>query len=105
MRVEKYLNKLDPSVTEINLDRRKLKCLPNLDKFKNLKILKCEGNNLTELSNLPKTLKKLYCSRNNIKRLGYLPKNLRLLDCSNNEIETIDNSPKKLRYLDCHCNY
>jgi len=38
MSIEKYLNKLDPSVTEINLDRRKLKCLPNLDKFKNLKI-------------------------------------------------------------------
>ncbi len=59
MRVEKYLNKLDLSVTEINLNGRKLLHLPNLDKFKNLKILKCENNNLTDLSNLPKTLKKL----------------------------------------------
>ena len=60
----------------IDLSNKKLKKLPDLTKYTNLKILKCSNNELTELNNLPNTLTELYCDNNQLQKLNNLPNKL-----------------------------
>ena len=61
-----YLDSLPYNSERINIRRRNLKNLPSLNKFANIKYLYCDGNQFTELNNLPNTLKYLYCNDNQL---------------------------------------
>ena len=62
--IVEYLDSLKDDIEELNLWKRKLTYIPNIDKFYNLKILWCFDNNLCELPLLPNSLKYLYCYDN-----------------------------------------
>ena len=72
----------------------------NIEKYHNLKILRCNNKNLTELPEpLPKTLKQLDCANNFIKVLPILPESLIELDCSHNPLIEAPILPENLLYL------
>ena len=59
--IEEHLNKLDENIKMINISHKNLTYIPDLSRFKNLKILLCCHNRLTNLPNLNESLKILYC--------------------------------------------
>lgn len=69
----------------------------------NVKFLECQGDNITQLDNLPIGLIKLKCCGCKIKNLDYLPATLEYLNCSHNPIKSLDYLPRNLKYLEC-CN-
>ena len=60
------LEKYEDNIFTIDLSERKINNLLNLAKFKNLSVLICSHNKITDLSNLPNLLCKLDCSCNEI---------------------------------------
>jgi hypothetical protein len=99
-----YLDSLDENVEEINLSKRRLKRLPNLSKFTNVKELYCYNNQIKVLDKLPDGLKELYCYNNTIKELNNLPNKLQVMLCSNNQIQELNNLPDGLIELNCSHN-
>jgi Leucine-rich repeat (LRR) protein len=73
--------------------------------LENLWTFKCCGNSLDQLPNHFKNIRVLYCSYN---KLTELPssglENLKILDCSNNNIKTLPNNMYNLEELDCSSN-
>ena len=56
---------VDYSITELDISKKKLtKLQDDIDKYTNLKNLRCSWNKLTSLDNLPPNLKILICSNN-----------------------------------------
>ena len=84
-----------PSSKEMN-NIEILKCPSNqiktIPEYQNLYELNCNGNNILELSVLPK-LEKLYVSDNFVRHIPTFP-NLKELRCLANPIKTIDFQPK-----------
>ena len=67
---------------------------------KGLRVLNCNGNDLTALPKLPKTLLRLYCSNNKLTVLPKLPKGLLYLYFENNLITDVpDEFPEDLEAL------
>jgi len=64
---------MDYSIEELDLSYKNITILPDLSKYTKLKVLKCFGNQLTSLDNLPSGLLELDCIYNNIKSLNNLP--------------------------------
>ena len=122
--IERYLNSLSEDITILDISYRDIKSLPDLTRFKNLKILHCSNNQLTSLPSLPQNLKILYCFNNQLTSLLTLPQQLKILDCSgnqltllptlmqnlnilycfNNQLTSLPILPQKLKILDCHYN-
>ena len=85
-------------VVTLDLSYKKLKKLPDLSKYINLKILDCRDNQIKHLKNLPSKLKVLYCSNNQITNLDNLPSTLTHLYCSGNQITTLPILPETLTH-------
>ena len=64
--IKTYLDSLSENVTTIMIDNKNITYLPDLSKFKKLKLLNCTHNNLTSLPKLPESLKILYCDNNQL---------------------------------------
>jgi Leucine-rich repeat (LRR) protein len=102
---ETYLkNSLHEDISELDISDRGIKSLPDLTRFKNLKILDCSYNQLTSLPTLPQNLQKLYCSDNQLTYLPTLPQNLEVLQCFKNELTSLPTLPQKLKILVCYNN-
>ena len=70
------------SITTLDISYENLTELPSwVSECKNLEILDCSNNDITQIDNLPPTLKHLNCSVNQIAYLNNLPPTLRQLYC------------------------
>jgi len=97
--IETYLNSLSEDILIIDVSGRSITSLPNLTRFKNLKVLDCSNNQLTLLPTLPRNLKILYCFNNQLMSLPTLPRNLKQLDCFNNQLMSLPTLPQNLEIL------
>ena len=84
--IEIYLDSLPKYIEEIDVSKRGINIL-DVTKFKNLKLLRCEFNELTSLQ-LNEKLEKLYCGHNQLTSLQ-LNENLKILDCDNNQLTSL----------------
>jgi len=100
----KYFNSLSNDITTLNISGKGITSLPDLTRFKNLKVLDCSCNKLTSLPTLPENLTELYCSFNQLASLPELNENLEVLICYNNQLTSLPELNKNLEYLDCSCN-
>ena len=87
MSIETYLDSLQEDIEEINVSKKSLTYLPNLSRFKKLKILHCTHNQLTSLPPLEQ-LKELYCHNNQLTSLPPLEK-LQILYCESNQLTSL----------------
>jgi hypothetical protein len=102
--IEEYINSLPEDITNINVKYKGIAYLPDITKFKNIKIIYCNDNALTSLPDLPETLEELYCSYNQITLLPDLPKNLTILKCSFTKLTSLPALPENLQQLFCNHN-
>ena len=63
---KQYLDSLQDDIDIINLNNRNLNVLPNLSRFKKLKLLHCSNNNLTLLPEFNENLVDLHCLNNKL---------------------------------------
>ena len=100
-----YLNSLDENAEMIYIYYKSLTItiLPDLFRFKNLKILICSFDKIVNLDNIPVRLEILDCNNNQITKISQLPKSLKELNCSSNKIKEL-NLPEGLEILDCAYN-
>ena len=101
--IETYLNSLSENTMIIDVSNRELKYLPSLKRFRILKRLYCDNNQLTTLPELNENLKQLHCGGNYLTTLPKLNKNLRQLYCYNNYLTILPKLNENLKKLDC-CN-
>jgi Leucine-rich repeat (LRR) protein len=101
---EIYLNSLPEDISELDISCKDIKSLPDLTKFKNLKILYCHNNQLTSLPILPQNLQELYCNNSKLTSLPTLPQNLQKLYCSYNQLTFLPTLPQNLQELYCSYN-
>jgi Leucine-rich repeat (LRR) protein len=99
-----YLNSLDENVVEIDISNQCLTEIPDLSRFKQIKILKCNHNLLTGLPPLNETLKTLICFNNRLTLLPPLNHNLQYLWCSNNKLTSLPTLNYNLKILSCDFN-
>lgn len=105
--IETYLNSLSEDILTLIIDGRRIKVLPDLTRFKNLKELYCCDNELSSLpTTLPQTLEILYCSGNKLTSLPHLTrfKNLKDLYFTSNELSYLPTLPQTLERLYCSDN-
>jgi len=102
--IEQHLDLLPDNVKIINISYKLIKYLPDLSRFKNLKYLYCDTNELTSLPVLPEKLKILICYNNNLTSLPDLPENLERLECCYNQLTSLPILNKNLKILDCKHN-
>ena len=102
--IETYLNSLSEDISELNVNNKGIKSLPNLTRFKNLEVLDCDNNQLTSLPTLPQNIEKLYCYNNKLTSLPTLPQNLKVLICFHNQLTSLPTLPQKLETLYCSSN-
>ena len=102
------LDTLSEYMDSIDLSERNLFTIPNLDRFRNLVILKLQQNCIKKLPKLPISIEELDCSFNRINDLGDLSYliNLYELDCRHNNLSCISNlsNLSNLELLDCSNN-
>jgi len=101
--IEEYLNSLPLDTEEIYIANNDITYLPNLTRFKKLKLLNCHDNKLTRLPRLPNSLVELNCDYNKLTSLPVLPKKMNRLLCSHNKIKQLPKLPQELKIL--HCNH
>jgi E3 ubiquitin-protein ligase SspH2 len=94
-----YINSLPLDIIFIDVSCKNLNYLPNLEKFKNLKILYCYCNQLTNLPKLNDSLEILECYDNKLINLPNLNENLKELYCSNNELINLPKLNNNLKIL------
>ena len=102
--IEEYLNSLYDVEEIIDVSNKNLTYLPDLSRFKKLKILSCYHNNLVSLPPLPNSLQKLHCSHNNLVLLPPLPNSLQELYCYKNQLSLLPPLPNSLEILFCDDN-
>ena len=93
--------------TYMNISDLNISSLQGLSQYANLKELRCNNNNLTNLNGVPTSLQTLNCSSNKITSFNYLQNcsSLKTLNCSNNQISSLDNLPcQNLEFLNCSSN-
>lgn len=98
-----YLNSLSVDHNYIYLNDMDLEELPDLSRFKDIKLLNLVGNRLKKLpDNLPNSIETLLLSFNELSRLpDKLPNNLKVLQAAYNELKEIPKTlPNKLLELD-----
>ena len=97
--VLELLNSLDINVKVIDISRRGLTKLPDLSRFKKLKTLYCQHNELTSLNSLiHHELIELNCSYNKLTSLPDL--NVLTLDCRNNQLTSL---PPFINLIELFC--
>ncbi len=101
---DNYFASLSSHIRSINILNKGITYLPDLSRFKKLKILSCHNNKLTCLPKLPENLEELYCSNNCLISLPELPKNLTILHCYNNQLTYLPELPENLKELECFDN-
>ena len=74
------LNNYPFDIIKLDLSRKQINGILNLDKFSNLTELDCRENKITKLDNLPNSLTKLDCEKNQITNLDNLPNSLTVLN-------------------------
>ena len=84
--IETYLDSLPENIKEINVSNKGITSL-DVTRFKNLKILNCNFNNLTSL-HLNENLQTLLCSNNQLTYL-HLNENLQELSCNSNKLTSL----------------
>jgi len=99
--IEKYLDSLSEDILTLDISDKGIQSLPDLTRFKNLKVLDCESNQLTSLPTLPQNLKILNCFDNELTSLPSLPQNLEVLKCSNNKLTSLPTLPQNLKIFNC----
>jgi Leucine-rich repeat (LRR) protein len=99
-----YLDSLSEDIEEIDVSDKGLDYLPDLTRFKNLKILNCQHNNLTFLPSLNQNLEELFCFDNELTFLPYLNDNLKMLNCSCNKLIILPLLNKNLEFIKCSNN-
>jgi len=92
------------NITKLNCSYLKLKKLPDLSRFTQLRTLYCSHNRLTSIDNLPDQLEFIFCSNNRITCINNLPHYLTGLFCNNNRIRYIKELPLFLMRLFCNDN-
>ena len=99
--IEDYLNSLPLNTRIIDVSGRGLIYLPDLSRFTELKRLRCDYNNLTELPLLNSNLVYLSCAYNKLTFLPPLNNNLKQLNCQHNKINELPELNFNLRQLNC----
>ena len=99
-----FINRTSCYTQVIDLTNCGLTEIPDLSKFKNLKILHCSFNNLKTLPKLNDSIEEIYCNYNKLIELPPLPKNLKILYCSSNNLNYLPTLNAKLENLDCSYN-
>jgi hypothetical protein len=102
--IETYINGLPEDTEFIDVNSRQLNYLPDLNRFKNLKILYCNNNRLVNLPPLNSNLKTLYCDNNLLTFLPPLNANLQKLYCYNNQLTCLPSLNENLLQLYCYNN-
>jgi len=102
--IEPYLNSLSEDILILNVSGMHITSLPDLTRFKNLKILYCYNNQLTALPTLPHNLKQIHCYNNKLTALPTLPQNLQELYCSHNQLTSFPTLPQNLTKIHCFHN-
>jgi len=102
--IKKCLDLLPNDVENINVSYKNLNYLPDLSRFKKLKVLYCSGNKLSSLPILPENLIELYCSCNKLTSLPVLPEKLMVIHCNYNQLTSLPVLPEKLKESYCSCN-
>jgi Leucine-rich repeat (LRR) protein len=103
-KLKKFLTNIKVIVLKHYNEETKKNILKNLKYCKNLEILNCCGNELTELYELPNTLKTLDCSYNKLVKLPELPNTLIILNCCSNNLTELPKLPNTFNTLDCSYN-
>ena len=102
--IEDYLNSLPLDTTVIVVSNQGLTYLPDLSRFKQLRVLICSYNHLRELPPLNNNLDYLYCSDNQLTELPFLNNKLKYLECSYNQLRLLPPLNNNLTDLYCHHN-
>ena len=92
------------NIIKLNCNYSKLKVLPDLSRFTQLRVLYCSNNRLTSIDNLPDHIEFIFCSSNRITCINNLPFWLEGLFCNNNKIRYIKYFPPYLMRLFCNDN-
>jgi hypothetical protein len=106
LKYQNYLSIDDIPVNVIKLSftNLKLRELPDLTRFKHLRVIHCSNNRLTSIDNLPDNIEFIFCSNNRITCINNLPFWLSGLFCNNNRIQYIKELPPYLLRLFCNKN-
>ena len=80
------LDEYDKNIEVLNISNKNIIGILDLDKFKNLKILYCQKNKITELINLPFNLEYLNFSNNEISKLDFMLNNLKDMEYNKNPL-------------------
>jgi hypothetical protein len=91
-------------IVKLSFTNLKLKVLPDLSRFTQLRSLHCSLNRLTNIDNLPHHIEYIHCFNNRITEINNLPYSLLGLFCANNRIKYIAELPFRLRRLFCNKN-
>ncbi len=84
-------NELINKLEELYISNNEIDILPNLSKFKNLKILDVSVNKLKKINNLPPLLIEFCCFENDLEDINYVSecKELKILYIANNNISDL----------------
>jgi Leucine-rich repeat (LRR) protein len=103
--INQIIEKLPDDIKEINLSSKHIKKLPNLSRFKNLKILDISNNNITELPILPESIEYLFIYNNKLTNIYKIPNSVKYLYCYFNSLtHLIINENINLTHLYCFGN-
>ncbi len=92
------------NVETMNVYNSNIESLEGIKNFTSLKTLRCFGNKLTELPELPVSLTYLECSGNQLTEMLSLPESLEILSCRGNQITALPELPESLNSLNCSDN-
>ena len=92
------------NVVKLCFTNLKLRELPDLTRFRHLRVIYCSHNRLTSIDNLPNNIEYIFCSNNQITCINNLPFWLAGLFCNNNKIRYIKELPPYLMRLFCSKN-
>ncbi|MCD6020003.1 MAG: hypothetical protein K0S53_3124 [Bacteroidetes bacterium] len=89
------------NATAINITNLNLSDLTGIKYFKNLQVLNCQNNQITNLTSLPNSITHLLCSGNQSLTAINLPSSLYKLECMWCQLTSLPSLPSSLRILNC----